>query len=452
MSAIISILIYTLFIFYVTLYPFALKSFSPAALLENTYKLFHPSNIKFTDLDIFANLVIFGILGGLCAVFFSDYKDREETVLGALYVALYAFMLNSIIEILQASIPGRFSSLIDIGTSVIAAVSGYLSVAILKDVGVIKFLAERYKPILRENPVRLLWTTMAAAFFIGGTYPFRLVPDLSCAAKRMAGFGTSLFLPDMLSSRFFLEGIPYLVWGASAVVASMKGDGEFLGRVVKKTTLSFALIVFIESCKLFIVTRQPSLHNICAYAFWMCLGACIAYPYALKYKRYPMLRSSENANRSIGEFFRLCFVLTGLLIFLKGLQPFNFCMDASSIRAQISGAELIPFRAYINNFNILTIWDAMQKSALYFALGLEIFYYILHKRLMLTNRALAYSAIACGLVAASVTTLQLLVPGRLPSVSDILIASGSGFAGAVFARYIFLSHQYFSPPVNDDKI
>lgn len=437
MAGILLIIIYNLFILYVTLFPFHLKGLGINAFLDNTYKLFHPASVSTNELDLFANVVLFGILGAMCAAFFAEYKDRYRTVVGALYVSLYIFFLNTFIEVLQADIPGRVSSIVDLLVSVAAAVAGFLGVAVLKEAGIADALRGKYYALLRENPMELLWIALGSVLFIGGVYPFCPSLYFAHAASNVNSLFSSFFPAGFAPSDFFLDGLPYFAWGSSAVAASLKEEGSLARNAARKVGASILLIMMIELCKIFIATRHASFYDVAAYSFWVAAGAFAAYPLSSGYRRYPALLSEERACRSIGEFFWLCLSLTVLLVLLQELQPFAFRSDAGSFRQQLGRAELIPFKSYIYGFKSFTVEDAAQKAVLYFALGFETVYYLMRRRALPAWKAIAASSIGGGLLALSVSALQLFIPTRFPSVTYIIIAILGSLAGGALAKRMF---------------
>lgn len=435
---IVFVIIYTLFIFYVTLYPFHFKGLSLDAFLNNAYRLYHPSSgIKFIDLDLFANIFLFSLFGAVCGYFFARRRDRDRTIVGVLYVGLYILFINSIIEILQANIPDRVSSPADLLVSVAASMGGFFAMAVLKDTGVIERLKRIYYPLLYDNPARVLWLVMAAVFVIGGTYPYAFVPRFSYLFKDLDKFDLRLFRPYFFSTRFFMFGLPYFVWGMNGVMSAFREEGIFEWNVFRRTSMAIMVILAIEYLKIFIATRQPSVYNIEAYSLCVMAGALIAYRQMLKFKRYPLLLKNEKARKTVGNFFWICSGITVLLIVMEGLYPFIFRFDIASIQRHLHHIELIPFKGYINYFNIFTVDDAMNKSALYLALGLEIGYYILKRHLEVPYPLYAVSGAIALVSSAGLSLAQLMIPLRIPSISYIIISVGSAAAGAWLAKFIF---------------
>ena len=80
----------------------------------------------------------------------------------------------------------------------------------------------------------------------------------------------------------------------------------------------------------------------------------------------------------------------------------------------------------------------MHKAALYFALGLETGYLILRvKGQGARVQGMAVSCVSAAVLAAFVSALQILVPGRNASVSYIIIAAFSALAGSWLADFVF---------------
>ena len=163
MTTIFIIFIYSMVILYATLFPFVLGEVTLSGFFNDLNNLFSSTQVKVSEFDILANLLLFGVLGLLCGIF--SRKGRSVGLSFGLSVA-YAFLFSSIVETLQTNIPGRSASILDVAVDTIAAGLGFLCIVLLTKMNVINIMRDAFSSV-REGASPRIKHKGFFAFFLG---------------------------------------------------------------------------------------------------------------------------------------------------------------------------------------------------------------------------------------------------------------------------------------------
>jgi len=426
----ISVFLYSAFILYATLYPFNIQHFRLDTLQIDIASIFNQNYHHFSKSNFLTNFLLFVLLGFFCCGFFSSFKSKILLVLGFTLSCAYGFALSVAIETIQIYIPSRVSSFEDIKVDSFAAAVGFIIFAFIYESGLAGYIKNKYNFLAKNNPSVLLWILTSMIIILLGLFPFDFDLSPHNIKEQIRNFDTrSIFSHGGITFKFFYSGVIYFVWGIISVFPASREDRPFLLSVLINAGISCFLIVCIEFAQFFFPSHIPSRADIETNIIWYIFGVVLCIPFvADRNIDYAVFKRKKDSH-SLSTFFWVCFVGTITVIILSGLYPFSFDTNTVLLKSRIQGIELAPFGTYIRNFNILTLDDFFTKSLFYFILGFELAYAIKKYFPRIRFIPLLTSVFIISLSTA-IETVQILIPQRHPSLTDIIIAFAFGLFGA----------------------
>jgi VanZ family protein len=391
----------------------------------------------FSKSDFTTNFILFVILGVLCGGYVSQLKSDYKFLFGLIASTLFIFTLSVSIELIQKYIPGRVSSLGDVLVDTGAGAAGILLLVFFKIAGVIDYFQNVFDRLVKENPAKLVWILLGLVIILICLYPYEFDLNLHNVAAQIRRFDTRSFLLEgNITLKFFYQGIIYFIWGVFCVAAGIKEKRNYYLEIAKNLCISCLLVFALEAGQIFFPFHIPSRLDIETYLFWLFMGFFVSLPYGIEKRKEYSVGYRNKKNDTISLLLWFCTIATLILIFIYGLRPFIFKTDSAFVKERLSGIEWIPFSTYVKYFNALSIEDASGKMLLYFTFGFESAY-ILRKSLPYSKYVPILVLILIVSIAAFIEIIQICIPERHPSVSDIIIAAAAGLLGIIFMSVRF---------------
>ncbi len=420
---------YAVFIVYGSLVPFDFIS-SPIAYDGRQFFGVHLASTSLPD--IFSNIALYLPLGLLARATLA--RHRIAAPVAVLLTLAMTGVMSMFLELTQVYLATRISSLAD----VVANIAGVALGAVLYTPE--SFLLKRSLPTLeaeldRNNTIVFatgwgIFTALAVLMPLDLTFdisllgrsvrnaylvPFARLNELTRShgmydAVRLwqlrLDYIVDVFLFAVLSALAFRH---CLQPGRSVFVATVKSLGSVTAYAVI-LTIGGVLVMSVGFDSTHLLTRT----------FGAVTGA-LMYPIISRYfvgsSGLPIVRQYELLRRSLVTGIALCI----LYITARELAPFHVQFDSEAGVQQI---EWIPFYAYsLGNLPSSAV-DALHKSFRYITLGVLLALLLAYdgKRVRMSDRTLL-SIVATAYVAV-LEIVQCWLPGRIPSVTDLVLTFG----------------------------
>jgi VanZ family protein len=416
-------IVYAGLLLYGSLMPFNFTN-GPEVVRENLDRafLFWPcSSVLHTSFpDALANTLLYIPLGALVSMRLTARRDAWR-IAAAAAALLVGAAISLTVEGLQLWEPSRVGAVNDLVTNSLGALIGGLAGGLW---GRRLWLSLRraVRCRLNANPVILgAWVVMFV-LFSDATYPFlptQDVSDLKHSIQRaiqlcgMAGF----------------EAHPWHYWlimrvavyaALTALLASGLGSAS-KPRWIKGASWTLAFAIAIELAKLIIVARNPNPANVimsgCGILAALVLGT--------------MLRGRVSSRGK----YALAIVLLAACIAYLSWEPFNFSWNMEYIRSRIPrGPEWIPLYEYAMQGRGEQVFLVVRSLA---ALGGLTYAITMIRWRFPSNRRwsrVLRGAMWAGLIGLVSELGQFLLPGRIPSLTDVVCFAAGGAIGAWFAQ------------------
>ena len=353
-------------IIYGSLYPFHFHSreltANPVRILAHTWPThFVPNQIK----DVIVNVLLYAPLGLIG--FLSLSNARLRFVAGGATIAI-GFALSCGMEILQLFDAGRDTSAMDVLSNTAGSGVGVAC-------GV---LFESYLRNIQAGLQTIRWNQKGSLLLL-----------VCFAARELAPF-----FPDYSPSRVWHKGIVLVSVNEFSVGVFLASLVEWLAvaRLVETATVSpwvsrvYLVLLALVPAKILVIGRTTNRMELA--------GAALAY----FVWRYWLQRSGWRSP--------LLAVLFTTLIVLRGLSPFDFMSEATAF-------SWIPFRALLATGRLAAISIFFGKL---FACGTLVWL------LRDSGWRMRYAAAGAAAILAAIEAAQIYLPGRVPAITDPLLA------------------------------
>ena len=344
-------------IVYGSLYPFAFQSRSGSAIqtLAASYAE------RDSRADILANILLYLPFG-----FFAMQALRRRSALGLIAAVTFAGMLlSTVMELLQFYVPGRDSSLADIGSNTLGSLLG---------AGAGLLLSGRLG-LSALQPVR---NHLANALIVVCWLGYRLfpyVPDTDLH-KYWHAVRPLLVAPVLDPLSLYRHTV---IWLVLALALDELCDADW------KRFAFPLLVLFVLGSRILIVDAVLSPAEV--------LGAVFALVgWFVLLVRLPMRHA-------------LIFSLFVVLVIVQALEPFRFTSAARPF-------TWVPFRSFIYGSLVLNVQSFLEKTFLYGSLVW------LAMRAGISWRK---AVLACGTLVLGLRLLQVYLPDRSAEISDVII-------------------------------
>jgi len=440
---------YVLFIVYASLIPFGAAS---AASNDGARLIFGLPANETNFPDLMSNLAVYFPMGLLLRGFFAN---RQKRPLRALVLAVGAAgAISYCVESVQMLMVSRVASFADFVCNVVGAA-----------VGALVFTPERTLPrrtteMLHSDAAGVqagMWGTFTCLATLA---PFDLTFDVSLVVQSVreayflpfvkhAELAAEAHAPALMATSSSNEAVielwdlrldylagafMFAILGALATrLFRARGHGR-MGSVLAGWVTTSAVGILTTAAGLFVMSvGLDATHAVTRSAG----GLCGALGYIIICAR-PMNGANRDGVKRQRDLITAGIVVCLLYITARQLCPFNFAYD--SARMDPARVEWLPLHAYSLARFPQAAMDLVHKSFRFAAIGTLLALHLLTSGGRLTWKRRTAAAGALAVSAAVLEAAQLLLPGRVPAVTDVLIAwfatIGGIFAGEFFWEYL----------------
>ena len=418
------------FVVYGSLMPFDFEG--PISLERAVTTLGHSLAGPFSRSDFAANILLFLPVGFFGAATLANHRSGlVRWSLAAVALLVFSLALSVGVELLQAFLPMRTSSLYDVTAEMAGAVIGLVAWRAL--CSEIARWTDRWSVGDRGGIARgaLMIYTAARALLL--LWPLDVTLDLGGLAHKFRTGGVvlnplhspALRLDDLPSTLMAgLLAVPVGIWLAVAGLGGRGRRSSWLG-----VSLAVGFFLIVEAAQFFILSCRADsaefLVNAAGAAVGVLLAAAFVRPAASARTTVPAA-SMSNAVPIIGLAAALAFYA------IYNWSPFDFRFSGDLVRSRIGNLVGVPFYGYYINPEFKALDDALIKISIAVPIGVFL-------ALWLGRGVQAYRRIVTGaslfLVVCFLTVVeagQVILPSRYADDSDIILA----FCGVVAGLWL----------------
>ena len=409
-----------LFAAYISLVPFHFQGVSRAGLVEAL-----PAALDWdvtSRANFLANVVLFIPIAFMAA---GGLGLERRAFLKVTAIVGVCLALSLAIESLQVFVPGRTPSIVDVAAQTAGVWLGLAMWVVLG--GEIQRWLVRGSRGGRVSNVQSLLTGYVGLRTIALLLPLDVTVSLSSLAEkyragriRLAPFHNAASVG--LIQDFTIDVILSVPIGAFAVLA---WSGRHARRSVPAAlALSMFYIGMLEASQVFIMSRVADTTDVIS----GCLGAALGV--LATAELVPLNGASPRASgRSVRALIAVGVVLAYVAY---NWSPFDFVVSGEFARQRLGAVIWVPFYSYYENPELKAAVDLVSKMCIAAPVGIAAAIGLSRERAPFHRLQWFLCGIGALVLFAGVEVGQLLLPGRYPDVTDILI-SMLAFAAAAWA-------------------
>jgi VanZ family protein len=416
------LLLYCLFILYGSFIPFHFNR-DPEFVQSQWTRFFTPlfdhGVRQFSIPDVLSNILLFVPFGFFWVGGEFPRYGISRPVTAMFTTGVLGLLFGSVIEFGQTFSPGRIASILDAFCNGIGSAFGALAGSLLFRTAAGK-LASMLLQLLRQRPSVVLLVLLLLATIADAYYPFQITLDVSTLWHNLKNTQVVPFSGGL--RRFWLDLLieKFLLFAAVGYLALRNLPPEpFPSRALAWITCS-ALVVSIETGKLFFAGRAPNFDNVVLGTAGVFCGVLLL----------PPLASAGLVQRHPTR------ILTALLVCLIAyaeLSPFDWVESAQQISSRIATIEWLPFVSYYHADPQAALFDLGKKMFLVAPFG---FLIAAGSGARDSKKRTGFAALTGLVMGVILEAGQLALKSRTPSVTDVLLFGAAAGAGAaVFDRY-----------------
>ncbi len=451
---------YAAFIVYGSLLPF---DFSGYKVVPGQATLLGIPVISTGLPDAMSNIALYLPLGMLLRAGFSR---RGHRVLGAgIKILLMAGVLSFCIELLQTFTQTRLASFADVVCNVLGAAVG---------VGVCfpeSRLFKSFAPVLRREVFGTPTAVVAGAWFgavaLTALAPYDVTIDVSRLARaaREAQFTPFAKHEDLvdrvneatlrfqsaevlaplrlweLRLTYVADVFLFVVLGIVLVHHWRVRGGYRWSTLLRTCLVTTAFAAGLTFAGLFVLSVGFDATRILTRSAGGALGAGL-YPMVVAWTR----RSSGSPVRHVRRLRFMILgaaVLTGSYIVACGLAPFRF--DEAVADGAADRIEWVPLSAYLPNKLPAAVLDALRQSFRFVTVGGLIAWFFLVGGRRIGRVGHVAVGVLAALCVGAIEYGQCWLPGRIPAITDVLVAGCGASLGTVLTVVLFAAYKRQQP-------
>ena len=365
--------------------------------------------------DVASNILLFVPFGILCVWVRMAKGTGERALPQILLTTIYGLLFGLSIESGQTLSPWRSPSLIDAVCNAIGALIGTISGRMLFR-GFERSVETGFFHVLSGQPSLLLLAYVLLGVVTDAFYPFAVTLDISAIWQNVK---QSQFVPFAGGlHRYWLDlfiekGAVFAAVGYLVTINIRYRKGGIGGLLT--WLLCSALAFSIETGKLFFSGRAFFSENVIISSFGALAGILLC------------TRFSPPAWLRLRRQNAYIILIIAFLVYFE-ISPFDW-IPLKELPARFSRIEWLPFKAYYSAEPLTALFDLQTKLYFFMPLGFVVMSLSSIQRAYLPPRRALF---VCILIAISLESLQMLVRSRIPSITDVIIFSASGWLGVKF--------------------
>jgi len=431
-----TVLVYSLFVIYGSLVPFDFQLISLEDAQQRFEELYLLDLREGSRVDRAVNVLLFIPLAFMWMGLLSASCVRAGKVLVSVYVALFCLLLSFCIEFAQLFFPSRVSSFSDIFAQCIGTAIG-ISAWWLTGRKVIEWLAKWQLTKLPETRLDRYLEIYIGFLFFYNVMPLDLIMSPIDFYHKWNEGRIILFpfggLKELFAENIYEWGSEILLWIPVPLLWQRRGglgDYQILGRV-------FGLVVTLEFIQLFVNSRVTDTTDILLAMVGGVLGLWVG-------RRL----FSERADIESGILFSLWhkrlvvgsvgYLLWYLLLIIVFWYPFDFNLSRDYLDGRLESLFKVPFHTYFYSTEFRALTEIFHKVVFFMPLGWILAFIarsIGSYRLLWVVSLFILSASAL-----TIEAVQLLLPGKVVSWTDLFLEVAGGQLGFILGRAYFLSN------------
>jgi VanZ family protein len=421
-----------LFTVYASLLPFDFRAASfSEGWLSFRAALAAPLPERVSRTDVLANVLLFVPIGFALGGAFLAHRAGRLHALWAVVAALPISLTTSVIaELGQTFTDNRVPTKVDIASQTLGYAVGFAAWVIAGQT-----LTTWVRQTLAASPENRLTRALAAytaAWVFVNLAPFDVTLDLGLLGQRVrAGeiwlvpftephAGATQRLWDWIAetaAAMPIGMLAALTWGGGGVQAAWAG--------------ATALVAGVELAQVVVRSHSATGTDFVLASAGALAGAWIARWFA----RGHAMTMGVPRTRVQRAAFDL-FVAWALVACLYHWQPYDFTVDAESVKRKLAAMSLLPFANYIRGPSLNALNDLLTKVAIAAPLGVAAAF-TLRAGSPLGGAALAGWLLAFGAVLGGIELGQFFIPSRVPDPSDVFVGVVAATAGLLAGRWVW---------------
>jgi VanZ family protein len=362
--------------------------------------------------DVVSNILLFVPFGILCVWVRMAKGTSERALPQILLTAIYGLLFGLAIESGQTLSPWRSPSLLDAvcnGTGAfIGAISGRVLFRTFE-----RFIETGFFHVLRRQPSLLVLGYLLLGVVMDSFYPFAVTLDISAIWQNVKQSQFTPFhggLHRYWLDLFIEKGAVFAAIGYLININMRYRRGGINAPLT--WLLCSALAFSIEMGKLFFSGRAYYSENVIISSSGALTGTLL----------YPRFSAPTWLKRHRQKIYFL--LIAAFLVYFE-ISPFEW-ISLNELPARFFRIEWLPFKAYYSAEPLAALFDLQTKIYFLMPLGFVVMSLGSIQRAALPRRRALF---VCIFIALGLESLQMLVRSRIPSVTDVIIFSGSAWLG-----------------------
>ncbi len=408
--------------------------------------------------DIAGNIALYSVFGVLLHLAFLE--KRYSRVLSFCLTAIIGIGISYLVEYSQIYSSSRVCSVADWFSNSLGTILGAMAVIVARPVSdsidvVKRKFADQWREEIARRPSLILAKVCALVLFVSAVVPFDLTFSVDrlrdsvksshvvpfervvklCTAPSSALSGE---LEEIVRTRDIWQLWFDYAWlvGGYAVLAVLlcnylvRHCRVDYGRMALWSIIACTMLAGACSfAQLFIISRPLDITEIIFAVTGASVGVFFCRPLSYAWHISRNVRGKLQFDRP--KLLALSLAVFCLFAVAREWVPFTVNTSTESITAQAASAEWIPLWSYQLGRLPVSIDDLINKFSRYLFLGWLLCLY----RQSTTTQRFRHSAVgtafAVGLFVTVLELVQILLPTRLPAVTDVIIAVVGSFCGVV---------------------
>lgn len=439
---------------------------------NGSYEFFGFAASSFTIPDIVSNIFLYLPIG---AFGYWTVRRRVRNVFVAILLTLLAgTALSLLVEWIQSYMPIRISSLIDLVCNIIGTALGIVGSSVARFL--IPKIVDASTHELRHRPKVFAVKAYCALLVVSAGIPFSFSLDAGLVNRSLrmvtlTPFGAfdqlELEASDAMArgdkirygyarwsslkhwSRWAMETASFAVFGLLIASALVTEHGfRKLDTCAMTLWLGLLLALGLSGIQILVISRDVDVTDVIFRLFGCALGLGYLWYRGFHDSGGIGDRAQFNPHRiaPVGVAFFLAYIV------YTGILPFSFNHAKGGFTNSINATAVLPFFGYfVTRFDFM-MDDVMEKSAAYLALGAFLACYLLGRGSPLSRSTIAKIAAIGAIVALPLELVQMYMPVRIASTTDLLIASFGCGCGAVLYRHLDATCRsilFLAPPASE---
>jgi VanZ family protein len=376
--------------------------------------------------DLLANVLLFVPIGfAFAGAWLAGQRRRAPLIQAVVLILPVSLAASLLIEFLQVFTSNRTPSSTDIAAQTIGCLMG---------IGAWRIAGEALTTWLREavaaapeDRLERILTAYAAGWVLVSLAPFDITVDLGDLADRVRSGKIALVPfagPGVFSARWLWDVTAELL---SAIPLGLFGSIGASGGRYRRPALAFglglAIVVVIEGAQVFISSHSANATDVLFGGIGVLFGVVAAPRLAARD------RATENSSTRAINWQAVSFLVFWILVLCAyHWRPYEFSLDAESIRYKLRRISFIPFDGYRSGSYLNALNNLLTKIALAMPLGVAAAFAIGRSLASRPMIAALWAVLAAGIFGA-IEGGQLFVATRIPDPTDVLVGVAGALAG-----------------------